>query len=466
MSSEIYDLIVVGGGPAGYTGAIVAGRMGKKVLLIERERLGGTCLNVGCIPTKYLLDKAGELEKIRHMTKQGIFRDAGSFNFAKIQAGKAVVVNKLVSGVDSLLKNAKVTVIRGKAVVRSNSQVECNGQIHTTKHILLATGSSPAQPPIPGAAEHTIGSTEALDLESVPASLAVVGGGVIGLEIASAFHSFGSKVIVLEMLDQIMPGEDADSIREMVRSLSAKGIVIRTGVRVKQIQSSGSTKVIEFSNKEQTFQVSVDQVLLAAGRKPNFEGIDVTALGIALDAKGFVIVDEHMKAGSGNVYAAGDVAGGWQLAHSAYIEAEVAVHNMFGDAKAIDQSIMPRCIYTIPPYAAVGLNKQQAEKTGRAVSVGIFHYSANGMALAEDASEGTARVVVEQTTGRVIGAQIVGIAAPELIATATMAIRTGVTVDQWQDIITAHPSVSEILREAALESQGKSIHSMVKTNLV
>ena len=462
MSSEIYDLIVVGGGPAGYTGAISAGRMGKKVLLIERENLGGTCLNVGCIPTKYLLDKAGELEKIRHLTKQGIFRDAGSFNFTKIQAGKAAVVKKLVSGVDSLLKNAQVTVINGQAVVRSLNQVECNGQIHSTKNLLLATGSSPSMPPIPGAAEHTLGSTEALALESIPSNLAVIGGGVIGLEIASAFRSFGSQVIVLEMLDQIMPGEDSDSIREMVRSLTAKGIVIRTGVRVNQIRPSGSAKVVEFSDKDQSFQVSVDQVLLAAGRKPNLEGIDAKALGIALDGKGFVIVDEHMKAGIGSVYAAGDVAGGWQLAHSAYIEAEVAVHNMFGAAKAIDQSIMPRCIYTIPPYAAVGINKQQAEKMDRAVSVGKFQYAANGMPLAEDATEGTARVVVEQATGRVIGAQIIGIAAPELIATATMAIQSGVTVDQWQDIITAHPSVSEILREAALESQGKSVHSMVK----
>lgn len=462
MSSEIYDLIVVGGGPAGYAGAIAAGRMGKKVLLIEKDNLGGTCLNVGCIPTKYLLDKAGELEKIRHLTKQGIFRDAGSFNFAKIQAGKATVVQKLVSGVDSLLKNAKVTVISGLAVVRSTSQVECNGQIYTTRNLLLATGSSPALPPIPGALEHTIGSTEALALESVPVSMAVIGGGVIGLEIASAFHSFGSQVIVLEMMDQIMPGEDIDSIREMVRLLTAKGITIRTGVRVNEIRSSGSAKVVEFNDKEQSFQVSVDQVLLAAGRKPNLAGIDARALGISLDGKGFIIVDEHMRTGSGNVYAAGDVAGGWQLAHSAYIEAEVAVQNMFGTTKAIDQSIMPRCIYTIPPYAAVGINKQQAEKTGQAVSVGKFHYAANGMALAEDASEGTARVVVDQSTGRVIGAQIIGVAAPELIATATMAIQAGVTVDQWQDVITAHPSLSEILREAALESQGKSIHSMVK----
>jgi dihydrolipoamide dehydrogenase len=457
-----YDLIVIGGGPAGYTASIAAGRLGEKVLLIERDQLGGTCLNVGCIPTKYLLDKAAELEKIRHMTQQGIFRDAGNFSFSKIQTGKDSAVRKLVSGVKSLLKSAGVTVVAGSAKVESAHSVSCNGQEFQTGKILITTGSKPAVPPIPGAAEFTIDSSEALALQSIPDRMAVIGGGVIGLELASAFRSFGSQVIVLEMLDQIMPGEDQDSIQELIRYLTAKKITLKTGARVSRIKKHNDSIVVDFQDKEQTLSIAVDKVLMAAGRKPNLDGINASQLGLKLDEKGFISVDQYMQTSVEDIFAAGDVAGGWQLAHSAYIEAEGAVHNMFGNPKPVDQSVMPRCVYTMPPYAAVGLNASQANRQGIDYSIGKFAYSANGMAIAEDAFEGAAHVICDRATGKILGAQIVGLGAPELIATAAMAVQVGMTVDQWQEIITAHPTLSEILREAALDCKGMSIHTPQK----
>ncbi len=454
--------MVIGGGPAGYAGAIAAGRQGKSVLLFEGGHVGGTCLNVGCIPTKYLLDKAGMLERIREMTEMGIFKDAGKFSFSKIQKGREAVVKKLVGGVAYLLKSCGVTVVNGFAELTAPGEAICDGKKYTARYTLIASGSKPIEPPIEGLKGNSIGSTEALALEKVPKKLLVIGGGVIGLELASAYHAYGSKVIVLEMLDKLMPGEDYESMIELAKILKSKGIDIRTSTKVKKIENRGSDKLVHFEDGSGMHSVQVDAVLLAAGRKASLKGIDAAKLGLKLDERGNILVDGFMRTNLTDVYAAGDAAGGWQLAHSAYTEAETAIENMFGEQHEASLSVMPRCIYTLPPYAAVGMTRQQADKKGIACKVGQFKYSANGMALVEDASEGTARVLLEEATGKILGVQMVGLGATEMIATAAMAIASGVTAKQWSKMITAHPSLSEILHEAVQDSLGNSLHTPLK----
>jgi dihydrolipoamide dehydrogenase len=465
MSNAIYDLMVIGGGPAGYAAAIAAGRLGKQVVLFEGEQLGGTCLNVGCIPSKYLLDKAALLEKIRTLSEQQIFRDAGSFSFSRIQKGKDAVVRKLTQGVGALLRSSKVTVVNGNAHMMAPGEVLCSGSTYQSTYTLIATGSKASAPPFPGAETLTIGSTEALSLQVVPKRLVVIGGGVIGLEMASAFRAFGSQVTVIEMLGGLLTEEDADAASELTHLLKARGIDIRTGATVSGVEQQAESKLVSFRDSNGVHQLSADVVLLATGRKANLAGIDCKALGIKLDPKGFIAVDPYLQTSVKRVYAAGDVAGGWQLAHSAYQEAEVAVENIFGQRLAIDESTMPRCVYTMPPFAAVGLTKRQADERDLKVVVGTFPFAASGMALAEDAAEGTVRVLVNEATDQVIGVQIVGHGAPEMIATATMAIVVGMTVNQWRRVITAHPSLGEALKEAVLDSRKLSLHTLQPKDL-
>jgi dihydrolipoamide dehydrogenase len=460
MSDRIYDLMVVGGGPAGYAAAAAAGRMGKRVVLFEREQLGGTCLNVGCIPSKYLLDKAALLEKIRSLSQRQVFRDAGSFSFSRIQESKEAVVQQLTQGVRALLKGAGVTVVTGVAYLRNLGEATCNGTTYKAVNTLIATGSKPFVPPFPGAGTMTIGSTEALALRSVPGRLVVIGGGVIGLEMASMFHAFGSHVTIIEMLSDLLTEEDRDAVKELRKLLEAKGFNIFTGARVSEVRQQFAEKVVAFEDALGNHEIHTDVVLVAAGRKPNLEGIDATSLKIELDVKGFIAVDPYLQTSAPGIYAAGDVAGGWQLAHSAYQEAEAAVDNIFGARLPIDEENMPRCVYTIPPYAAVGLSRAQAEARGIKVTVGTFPFAASGMALAEDAAEGRVRVIVDHDTDRVIGAQIVGHGAPEMIAAATIAIATEVTVGKWRHIITAHPSLGEALKEAVMDSRQLSVHKV------
>jgi dihydrolipoamide dehydrogenase len=458
MSEQIYDLMVIGGGPAGYAAAIAAARRGKRAILFEREELGGTCLNVGCIPSKYLLDKAALLEKIRSLSQREVFRDAGSFSFSRIQKSKDIIVRQLTHGVGTLLRSAGVTVVTGVAHLRKPSEASCNGTTYKATNTLIATGSKPFVLSFPGSATLTIGSTEALALRAVPGRLVVIGGGVVGLEMASAFCAFGSRVTIIEMLGNLLPQEDQDAINGLRGLLEAKGIEIRTGARVIEVRERDFEKVVAFDDPQGKHKVSADVVLIAAGREPNLEGIHAASLGLKLDVKGFIVVDPYLQTSVSGIYAAGDVVGGWQLAHSAYQEAEAAVDNMFGARLPIDEENIPRCVYTIPPYAAVGLSRAQAEARGIKVAVGTFPFAASGMALAEDAAEGTVRVVVDQDTDQVIGAQIVGHGAPEIIATATMAIAGGITVNKWRHIITAHPSLGEALKEAVMDSRQLSVH--------
>lgn len=459
MENKKYDIIVIGGGPGGYSSAIAAAKEGKSVLLCEGGSIGGTCLNVGCIPTKYLLDKAGAMEKVRALVSKKIFKEAGLYSFQKIQAGREEVVKKLVGGVEYLLRANKVDVVRAFASVKKAGQVECGGAVYEADDIIIATGAAPAVIPIPGA-EYTINSTQALELAKVPKRMTVIGGGVIGMELASAFSAYGSEVTVIEVMQALFPGEEASMVKYMQKELTKKGIKIYLDTKVEKVEKTGeSYKVTYKKDTEET--LDADVVLMATGRKPVYKGIDIEGLGLEMTAKKEIKTDEHMQTNIPHIYAIGDVAGGYQLAHAAYAEGEAAVAHILGRGEAVDESALPRCIYTMPAFAAVGITEQTAKERGIETVSGQFGYTGNGMALAEGA-EGQVNVLMDKNKKTTLGIQIVGECAPELISFASLAVKNEMSLEEWEHTIVAHPSLSEMVKEAAMDCFGKSVHGAVK----
>lgn len=459
MNDKLYDVMIVGGGPGGYSSAIYAAKEGLSVLLFEGGNVGGTCLNVGCIPTKYLLDKGAALEKIRKLADGKILKDSGFYSFRKIQEQKEQVVRKLTGGVEYLLKANCIDMVHGFATINEAGKASCNGKEYRARNIILATGSEPASIPVQGA-EYAIDSTKALALETVPEKLAVIGGGVIGMELASAFCAFGSEVTVIEVLPELFPAERTESIKYLHKELQKKGICIMCDTKVCAIEKIKEGFQIHCEGADGRI-VKADVVLMATGRKPNLKGIDTEALGLALTKKHEICVDGCMQTNVPGIYAVGDVAGGYQLAHAAYAEGETAVNHILGRGKPADLSAIPRCIYTIPPFAAVGVSAEKAKENGIQTVEGTFSYMGNGMALAED-EEGVVTVVMDADTKQTLGIQIVGAGAPEMISSAAFAVRENITLTDWQEMIVAHPSLSEMVKEAALDCFGKSIHGAVK----
>lgn len=452
---EQFDLLVIGGGPGGYSAAIAAGKQGMKVALFEKEHLGGTCLNVGCIPTKYLVDKANAMEKVRHLTESGIFKDPGSFSFRKIQAGKKTVVDKLVGGVGYLLKKSGVRVITGEAVLLPERIVRCGAEEFQGKYVIIATGSVPMMIPIPGQ-ELCLDSTGVLALTELPRSMVVMGGGVIGLELACAFASFGTEITVVEMLPQLLPREMPEAVRLLQTALQKKGIRILTGAKMLRVERSGGqlAAVCEYAGGQE--RLVCDQVLMAAGRRSNLCGIDEQALGLNLDGKKCILVDENQQTNLPGVYAIGDVAGGLQLAHAAYAEGEAALAHIMGKPREKAAAI-PACIYTDPCFASVGLTPQSAKEAGYDPAVGSFAYESNGMALAEGAA-GRVFAVMDKDSHRTLGFTIVGENASEMIAFAAAGVENGTTAEKWEEMVVAHPSLCEMVREAALDAFGLAVH--------
>lgn len=452
---EQYDLLVIGGGPGGYSMAIAAAKKGLKVALFEKQYLGGTCLNVGCIPTKYLVDKANAMEKVRSLVEKDIFRDAGTFSFRKIQEGKNEVTGKLVNGVKYLLKKSGVTVVNGEAVLKADRIVTCGGQDYQGRNVVIATGSVPMMIPIPGH-EYCIDSTGALNLTRLPHSMVVMGGGVIGLELACAFAAYGTEVTVVEMLPQLLPREQPQAVRLVRNAMKKRGIRILTDTKMLRVEktASGLRAVYETGGKEEA--TNCDQVLMAAGRKSNLCGIDAEALGLEIDKKKCIVVDTHQRTNLPGVYAIGDVAGGLQLAHVAYAEGETALADILGQ-EHVPAKATPACIYSNPCFASVGLTTDAAKAAGFNPVMGSFAYEANGMALAEGAG-GMVYVVMDKDSTKTLGVTIVGENASEMIAFGAAAVENETTLEQWERMIVAHPSLCEMVREAAMDAFGVSVH--------
>ena len=453
---QAYDIAVIGGGPAGSGGALQAARLGARVVLFEAENVGGTCLNVGCVPTKCYVAQAELLERIRQATEKGIFREAGLFSFQKIHAEKDRVVRKLTGGVHALLKAAGVDVISAMASPVDAHRIQADGKTFSTKKLLLATGSKNAVPPIPGIdGANVLDSTGLLALQKAPKRLAVVGAGVIGLEFASAFASFGSAVTAIDVLPGLLPGEDQEAVSALQRTLTNKGVQFALGSKVVEIGDRAGEKYVTLECQGKRETLTCDCVLVGVGRTPVNEV--AKQLGAELDARGFVKVDAHMRTSLPDVYAAGDLTGGYLLAHSAYQEAEAAVRNCLGEDVSVDLNNMPRCIFTLPGYAAVGLTAEQA--TGQyEVATGKFPFAASGKAMANGCEEGFIKWVAEKSSGRLLGCAILGVEAAELLSAAIVALNSGLRVEQFAHMIFPHPTLIEGVKEAALDCAGGALH--------
>src|SRR5213593_4465978 len=452
-----FDVVVIGGGPGGYVAALRAAQLGAKTAIVEKDRMGGTCLVRGCIPTKALLQSSELYTLAKGGQPFGLVADNIGFDWPAAQKRKASVVDQLVKGVEGLLKAGGVTSYRGAARLAGKGVVDVGGDELQAKDIVIATGSAIARIPMPGA-ELTIDSDQILELREVPKRLAVIGGGVVGMEFAAMFAALGSKVTVLEMLPQVLAMVDADLVNVYTKHLAGLGGEVHTDTKVGKVVKGNGGLQVQFSSGGEGGAVEADQVLLAVGRVPYTDGLDAEKAGVKLDRRR-VVVDQHLHTDADGVWAIGDVIGGIMLAHVASYEGVCAVENIAGHSQRVpDYHAAPNCVYTDPEIAHVGLGEKEAKEKGVAVKVGRFPFAASGRALTLGQTEGFAKVLSDPESGRLLGAHIIGPRATDLIAEATLAVQNGLTLEQIDLTIHAHPTLPESLMEAALAAQGRAIH--------
>lgn len=451
MSSE-FDVVVLGAGPGGYVAAIRAAQLGLKVGIIEKRYWGGVCLNVGCIPTKSLLNSAKLYSHALHSEQFGVTVQGASYDWAKVQAWKEQVVATLVGGVTNMLQNLTVEIVAEKATLMSAGAVEIGGVVKTTDHVIVATGSVPVMPPIPGAKDNPelVDSTGLLAVTEVPKRLVVIGGGVIGIEFASLFSELGTEVTVVELLDEIVPFMDADLAARLRKSLPK--VTFRLGCRVNGIDGATVGYTTKDGNQE---AVEADLVLMAVGRRPLVDGWGAAEAGLEVSAKG-VVVDDTMRTNLPNVWAVGDVTGRSLLAHAAYRMGEIAVANILDPAAAkrgerMRWDTIPWAIYSQPEAAGVGLTEQQAAARGHQVATSTAPLVLSGRFVAENglSKAGAVKLVADRTSGAVLGVHLLGNYAPETIWGAAAVLESDLTVHDLRQVVFPHPTVSEGVREAA-----------------
>ena len=457
-TASSFDVVVIGGGPGGYVAALRAAQLGAATAIVEKDRMGGTCLVRGCIPTKALLQSTELYTQAREGKAFGLVADSIGFDWAAAQKRKTTVVDQLVKGVEGLLKAGGVTTFRGAGRLAGAGKVAVDGQAISAKNVIIATGSAISRIPLKGA-ELTIDSDRILELREVPRRLAVIGGGVVGMEFAAMFAALGTKVTVLEMLPQVLPMVDADLVSAYAKHLSALGGVIQTNAKVTEVVKTTQALQVQFNAGGEGGAVDADQVLLAVGRSPYTEGLGTEEAGVQLE-RGRVVVDQHLHTTGEGVWAIGDVIGGIMLAHVASYEGVCAVENIagHGSSRTPDYHAVPNCIYTEPEIAHVGLGEKDAREKGIELRVGRFPFAASGRALTLGQSEGFVKVLADAKSGKLLGAHIIGPRATDLIAEATLAIQNGLTLEQLDLTIHAHPTLPESFLEAALAAQGRAIH--------
>lgn len=464
MSDDItYDLIVIGGGPAGYAGAIRAAQLGKKVACIEMERPGGTCLNWGCIPTKALLKGAEVYQEIKHAADYGLKVEGLSFDFAAVMARSRKVSDNMAAGIGFLFKKNKVDHIVGKARVIAPGMVEitegaAKGKFYKAKNLLLATGCKPRRlPDLDHANPRVLTSFEALQLKEKPESIVVLGAGAIGMEFAYFLNTFGTKVTVVEMKPTLLPVEDDEVSAVVERSFKKQGIDIHTGTKSEKIETSATGVKVHLDKDGKKTVVEASHVLVAIGITPYLEGLLAPAVKLDLE-KGYLKVNDSYQTNVPGIYAAGDIIGPPWLAHVATYEAINAVNGMFGASKPKRVKNFPGCTYCQPQVASVGLTERACKEKGLEYKVGKFPFTASGKAVAINHAEGFVKVITGKKYGEILGAHIVGPEATELIAEYGLALDAELTVDDIHATIHAHPTLSEALAEAAAAVHGEAIH--------
>ncbi len=464
-------IVIIGGGPGGYVAAIRAAQLGAAVTLVENKYLGGTCLNVGCIPTKVLLHTSELLDLLKNDAKElGITISDYHGDWPKLQKRKTKIIKKLVGGVNGLLKNNGITQIMGTAVFVNKHQIkvisEKQDQVTTGSQVIdfdfaiIATGSKPVIPPIPGSNHpDVITSDTALSLDAVPASLGIIGGGVIGCEFASIYNAFGCKVTIIEMLPEIVANMDADIVKPLKAKLQKDGVEIFTGTRVESIQENPDGLAITTSSPAGEQIITVAKVLLSVGRKAELDTLELAQAGIET-ARGAIVVNQKMQTNVPHIYAVGDCNGGVMLAHVASAEGIVAVETIIGKRSQIDFKTIPYCVYTKPELASVGMTEAQARDQGYEVKVGTFPMAVNGKAMIMGETTGVVKYVTDAATGEILGLHMAGPRATDLIVEGALAIRLEATVAELMATIHAHPTVGEALMEAAHAVNGEAIHLM------
>jgi len=455
-----FDVAVLGGGPGGYTAAIRAAQLGAKVACIEMEpELGGTCLRVGCIPTKAWVQTAFALKEAEEsFAKFGVNVGEATLDFAASNAWKAGVVKQMTTGVAGLLKANGVEWVKGKGTFTDANTLQVEGGEDVKfKSAIIATGSFPLRPPIEGLdSPRCVDSTGLLAQESVPKRLVILGGGIIGCEFASIFSRFGSEVTIVEMLDTLIPQEDADAAKELAKQFSKRGISLQLGKQCTKVEDDGSQLTVHFGEGE---SVQTDLMLVSVGRAPLVEGLGLEAAGVEFDRRAGIATDAHRRTSVPHIYAVGDCAGYWQLAHTAFREGEVAAENAFGHEATVDARAVPRPIYTDPEIAGVGLTEAQArEQYGDDVAVGQFPWVANARAVMQDETVGWVKSIHETKYGELLGLIMVGPHVTDMIEAGVVAIDAESTVETVADGIAPHPTLSEAIKEAGLVALGRAIH--------
>ncbi len=460
MSDNQYDLVVLGGGPGGYVAAIRGAQLGLKAAVIdENQKFGGTCLRVGCIPSKALLESSHLLIEARdHMMEHGISATKLTVDLSAMMRRKASVVDTLTGGIAQLLRKNKVTPIVGRGKLTGPNQIEVStGETVTAKNIIIATGSVPmALPGIELDGDRVGDSTAALSYTSVPKRLVVVGGGYIGLELGSVWSRLGSEVIILEAMDKVLAGLDQEIARSAQRTFEKQGLQFRTNMWVESVVREGDNCKVNIKGGE---TIECDRVLVAAGRSPNTKSIGAQEVGIELDQRGFIVTDSHLKTALPNVYAIGDCIGGAMLAHKASEEGIAAVETIVKGVGHVNYDTIPAIVYTHPEIASVGKTEEQLKSEGVSYKKGSCPFGANGRARAMGAADGKIKILADAETDRILGVHAIGARAGDLISEAAIAMNFGASSEDLARCCHAHPTLSEIMQEAALAVSKRAIHT-------
>jgi len=455
-----YDTIVIGGGPGGYVAAIKAAQLGQKTAVVEREHMGGVCLNWGCIPTKSLIRNA----EVAHLLTEG---KTFGFSFDNLQLDYSVahkrsrqVSGRLVKGIGFLMKKNKIDVIDGAGVLVSATEVEVNGEVHSAKNIILATGARARLfPGIEINGKTLLTARQALELTEAPKSIAVIGAGAIGMEFAYVFSNYGADVTVIEMLPTVLPLEDEEIGKEMERQFKRAGIKTHVGTRVEKVEDHGDSVTLTVSKDGKTDQITAQMALVSIGVAPNSSGIGLEAAGVEVDERGFIKIDDQMRTNVPNIFAIGDVTGKLALAHVASAQGIIAAEAIAGqETRPLKYQNMPRCTYTHPEVCSVGLTEAQAREQGYAVKVGKFAFQANGKALGMAENAGFVKIVAEDKYNEVLGVHMIGAHVTEMVAGPTGMIGLETTLEELAGTVHPHPTMSEAIMEAAHAALGHAIH--------
>ncbi|MDD5082798.1 MAG: dihydrolipoyl dehydrogenase [Dehalococcoidales bacterium] len=461
---EEREVVIVGGGPAGYVAAIRAAQLGAKVTLVEEKKLGGTCLNWGCIPTKFWLHAVDVYESIKHGSEYGVNTSGVGFDLAQIQAGKNKVVANHVGGVRGLLRMYKVEVISGRARLLPAKQLEVSleqggKQAIQARKIIIATGARPIVLPIPGGdSPDVMDAQDLLDLTQMPESMVIIGGGVIGVEMATVWAKLGCKVSIVEMMPHCLPTQDAEIAAVLEGALKQDGVQIYCGSRVSRIDDIPGGKAVVFTSGGAEQKIETKAVAMSVGYRANVKDLGLEECGITVN-RGCIQVNNKMETNVPDIYAAGDVVGGMMLAYVAFVEGKVAAENAMGMDSTIDYHAVPQCIFTMPEVASVGLTEEQAIAEKHEIKIGRFPFAANGMASILGEHRGLVKLIAEAANNQILGVHIIGPRATLLIPEAALAIKQGLTTREIIATMHAHPTLSEAVWEAALDVTGDTIHA-------